>query len=66
MPQRTFTLALLWLAMAVLLALLGLLWPLRAAGAGIAVALGLILLLLPLPPLGLLALRMLTEKRAAA
>lgn len=56
MPLRTLTLALLWFAMAALLALLGLLWPLRAAGGGIAAALLIVLLLLPLPPLCLLAL----------
>lgn len=50
MPLRTFTLGLVWLATAALLALLGLLWPLRAAGGTPVVwALGLTGLLLPLP-----------------
>lgn len=58
MPPRTLTLALLWLAMAALLALLALLWKLRSAGgAAVDAALLLDALLLPLPPLGLWALR---------
>jgi signal transduction histidine kinase/CheY-like chemotaxis protein len=58
MPKRTLTLGLLWLAMAVLLALLGLLWSLRGEGGGaVDTALGLTLLLLPLPPVCALALR---------
>jgi two-component system sensor histidine kinase/response regulator len=52
MPSRRFTLALLWLALAALLAMLGLLWHLRGglAGAAVDVALLLNVLLLPLPP----------------
>ncbi len=58
MPQRSFTLGLLWLAMAALLALLFLLWGLRSAGGTpVDVALVINALLLPLPPLCVLALR---------
>ena len=59
MSQRTLTLGLLWLAMAALLALLGLLLSLRGGGYGGALdaALALNLLLLPLPPLCVAALR---------
>lgn len=58
MPQRTFTLGLLWLAMAALLALLALLWSLRGSGGtALDLALGLNLLLLPLPALCAFALR---------
>ncbi|MGM9480490.1 response regulator [Roseateles sp. NT4] len=58
MPQRKFTLGLLWLAMAALLVLLFLLWGLRGIGGTAAdVALVINALLLPLPPLCVLALR---------
>ncbi|WP_457446224.1 response regulator [Roseateles sp. P5_E4] len=58
MPQRTFTLGLLWLAMAALLALLALLWSLRdAGGAAVDAALVINTLLLPLPALCMLVLR---------
>jgi len=58
MPPRTFTLGLLWLAMAVLLALAALLLGLRGNGGGaIDAALALTVLLLPLPPLCAAALR---------
>ncbi|PTT78504.1 hypothetical protein DBR42_23420, partial [Pelomonas sp. HMWF004] len=58
MPQRTFSLGLLWLALAALLGLLALLLPLRTeAGSAIDAALTLTVLLLPLPVMCLLALR---------
>ncbi|HEV6964081.1 hypothetical protein, partial [Roseateles sp.] len=62
MPQRAITSGLLWLAMAALLALFGLLLGLRGStGAAlhpaVDAALALNALLLPLPVLGLLSLR---------
>jgi two-component system, sensor histidine kinase and response regulator len=58
MPQRTLTLGLLWLAMAALLVLFGLLWSLRGAGGGaVDAALVINALLLPLPPLCAFVLR---------
>ncbi|HEU6455752.1 MAG TPA: hypothetical protein VN201_09815, partial [Roseateles sp.] len=67
MHQRTLTLGLLWLAMAALLALLGLLLGLKdgAMGGARDVALALNLLLLPLPMLCLVVLRR-RENRARA
>lgn len=52
MPPRQLTLALLWLALAALLAMLGLLWHLRGSPGSAVVDLALLLnlLLLPLPP----------------
>ena len=60
MPQRTLTLALLWLAMAALLALLALLWTLRGNSGGssvVDIALVINALLLPLPVLCAFSLR---------
>jgi len=67
MPQRTLTLALLWLATAALLALLALLLSLRATGgSAIDAALVINALLLPLPPLCVFTLRRHVDAAQAA
>ncbi|MFN3304399.1 MAG: ATP-binding protein, partial [Roseateles sp.] len=65
MPPRQLTLALLWLALAALLLMLGLLWQLRSQTGGwlVDAALLINLLLLPLPPL---CMRLLCHRRQAA